>query len=377
MNLALSVVRMILAVVVLHTAVLAGGEKKDDNNVPTVPPPGVEPFAPRPLMDKLNERITTDNFKFAVFGDAKHAKTLPAFLKYLDETVNPDFVLTTGDMVKSGGGKVGPGYYEMYAKEAGDAMRKRAWWPAIGNHEIAGAPIVGKEAQKDDSETMRKNKESGAAHFKQFYALDDDHYSFTFRNCTFIALPFPLPKGAQIKWLEDELKKAREAKKHIIVFNHAPFFTVGQKSKKDIPNTETEITNLFQKYAVNAVFSGHDHGYYRTVRSGIPYFTSAGGGADIYPGKRVNEALKEDVYYYGVPNTFPRTTSKDTTPDPLVDPEPDPKEEAKSAKKRYMLHKNDGTPNRVTEGMEQFLSVVEVNGDKIVCTCYSTKGDKW
>src|SRR5205823_9497102 len=136
---------------------------------------------------------------------------------------------------------------------------------------------------KDDSETLKRNRESGTAHFKQFYDLDNDHYSFTFRNCYFIALPFPFPKGPQIKWVEEELKKAKEANKHIIVFNHAPFFTVGQKAKKDIPNTETEVTKLFQTYGVTAVFSGHDHGYYRTVRSGIAYFTSAGGGADIHP----------------------------------------------------------------------------------------------
>ncbi|HLX62663.1 MAG TPA: metallophosphoesterase [Planctomycetota bacterium] len=367
---------------ILNFALLSAAD--DKNNVPTVPPPGVEPFNPKPLMDKLNERIKTDVFKFAVLGDAKHAKTLPGLLKYLDETVSPDFVLTTGDMVASGGGKVGPGYYEMLSKEAGEQMRKRPWWPAIGNHELAGGAITGKDALKDDSEKMRANQASGIANFKQFYALDNDYYSFTFRNGAFIALPFRYPTGKQVEWLESELKKASEAKLHIFVFNHAPFFTVGNKPAKEVPNKETDVTALFQKYGVKAVFSGHDHGYYRTVRGGIPYFTSAGGGAAIYPATRAKEALPEDVYYYGVASSFLKGAEKEKeAPLPGSAPEPEKKTDASAEKpaatggRKYALHKNDGSPDTITETPEQFLCVVEVNGNKIVCRCITAKGETW
>src|SRR5205085_1919798 len=71
-------------------------------NVESVPPPGIEPFDPKPLMDAVRARLKEDKFRFAVLGDTKHAKTLPGFMKYLEETVNPDFVLGTGDMVESG-----------------------------------------------------------------------------------------------------------------------------------------------------------------------------------------------------------------------------------------------------------------------------------
>jgi hypothetical protein len=347
----------ILLMVCAGSLALSGGETEPnakDNNVSSVPPPGIEPFDPKPLMDKARERVTTDKFRFAVLGDAKHAKTLPGLLKYVDEDVNPDFVLTTGDMVSSGGGKVGPGYYEMLTKEAGPAMRKRPWWPAIGNHEIAGTPITGKDAKKDDSEPMRKNQSSGIENFKKFYSLDNDYYSFDFRNCYFIALPFKYPTGSQVGWLENELKKGSEAKKHIFIFNHAPFFTVGSKAVAEIPNVESPITALFKKYGVKAVFSGHDHGYYRTVRSGIPYFVSAGGGASIYPGLRIKEALPEDVYYYGVAASF--------------------QQGAKSPK--FVLHKADGT-EKFTEVADQFLCVVDVDGDKITCFTTTAKGEKW
>lgn len=349
-----------VGIIILFVALslsLLGGEADvpdKDNNVASVPPPGIAPFDPRVLMEALKTRITTDKFRFAVLGDSKNAKTLPGLLKYLDEATNPDFVLTTGDMVPSGGGKVGAGYYEMLTKDAGPAMRKRPWWPAVGNHEIAGNPIVGKEALKEDGAQQRLNQNTGIENFKKFYHLDSDYYGFEFRNCYFIALPFKHPTGKIFEWLEGELKKASEAKKHIFLFNHCPFFTVGTKSVGEVPNKETPLTALFKKYGVNAVFSGHDHIYYRTVRSGIPYFISAGGGAPIYPGLRVKEALPEDVYYTGVADTF-----------------------VKGAKSpQFVLHKSDGT-DTITDKPTQFLCVVDVDGNKITCSSYSVNGDKW
>jgi len=311
-----------------------------------VPPDGIAPFDPKPLMDKLAERITTDKFRFAVMGDTKHAPTLPPFVKYLEETVKPDFMLTTGDMVQSGGGLPGPGYYEKLKDELGQSMRKYPWWPAIGNHEIAGNPVI---ANKSEGAQLKHNQITGIDNFKRFYNLTDDHYVFTFRNCTFIALPFPMPDAKQTEWFESELKKANEAKKHIFVFNHMPFYTIGSKTSDTVPNKETPITALLKKYGVTAMFSGHDHGYYRTVRNGIPYIISAGGGAKIYAAMRIKEAIPGDVYYHADPENIDQ----------------------------YMLHTDDAKPNKITTVPDQYMCVVDVDGDKIDYFVVSVKGEKW
>jgi hypothetical protein len=39
---------------------------------------------------------------------------------------------------------------------------------------------------------------------------------------------------------------------------------------------------LLAEYGVTAAFSGHDHGYYRTLRDGVHYVITAGGGAPLY-----------------------------------------------------------------------------------------------
>src|SRR5262249_42620868 len=127
------------------------------------------------------------------------------------------------------------------------------------------------------------------------------------------------------------------------------------KGTDDIPNKETELTKLFKKYGVVAVFSGHDHGYYRTVRNGIPYFISAGGGALVYASKRASEATAGDAYYFGKPDTYSSGKPED---------------------RRFVLHRSDGT-EKITATQDLFLIVVDVDGDKIVAKAMSTKDELW
>jgi hypothetical protein len=358
------------------------------------------PYDPKPLMDKVAERIKTDKYRFAVLGDTKHSIYLPNLLKQLNEEIKPDFVLTTGDMVQSGGGKTGAGYWEMLSMDTGPDMRKVPWWPAIGNHEIAGGPITSIKELYDD-EVLSENQKSGIANFKKFYNLEKEYYSFTFRNAVFIALPFKYPKGESEKWLEAELKKAKEAKKLIFIFNHAPFYTVG--GKIDIPNEPTRITKMFNDYGVIAVFSGHDHGYYRTIREGIPYVISAGGGAHIYTALGLANALPDDVYYFGEPNAWrgkPLPEGVEVTklkPLPLLIPQERLEKVRKEDRYKvgleltadgtlrpmppkeldlYLLHNGAAKkPDRITDMQDLFTVYVEVDGKNVKMTTISVRGE--
>lgn len=330
-------------------------------------PEGVAPFDAKPLMDKVAERIQTDKYRFAVLGDARHAKTFPALVSYLYETVKPDFLLDTGDMVQAGNGKAGIGYWHKLAKESGDAMRQIPWWQALGNHEMLGGAPPKKTRMEDDEEDDDDQAASGgaaeAANFRRFYNLEREYYSFTFRNAAFIVLPYRYPKGESEEWLERELKKASAARKHIFILNHCPFFTVGNKSKQDIPNEQTSVTQLFARYSVCAVFSGHDHVYYRTVRDGIPYIISAGGGARVYTVTRKREALPADVYYGAAPES--EKPKKDADTGKSVTP-----------KKRYVLHNGaTGQPDRITADPGQFAVVVDVDGKDVQMFCVTAKGE--
>ncbi|MBI3832213.1 MAG: metallophosphoesterase [Planctomycetes bacterium] len=301
-------------------------------------PAGVGPFNPAPLLEKLEQATKEDTYTFAVFGDTKHAKGFSEkVVPFVAKTVNPGFVLTTGDMVQFGG----PDYYARLTKEAGEEMKTRPWWPAIGNHECA-APVFNKKDEKD----VPKNIDLGKEYFKKFYGLKCEYYSFTFRNAAFIALPWHYPKGETLKWLEDELKKYKDAGKLIFCFNHCPFYTVGAKTSVDVPGKPTEVTALFEKYGVLAVFSGHDHGYYRTARGGVPYVTSAGGGAELYELKRRAEAQPEDVYFGALEGKFLYVNG------------------GKKTEKKYDVP-------------QHFVCVVSVNGKQVTLKTVTVESEAW
>ncbi len=241
---------------------------------------GKTPYDPRPLMADLQDRQqgkSADSMHFLVFGDGKTYAPFPSVLKRAD-SLSPDFCLSTGDLVQNGGGPAGQIDYERLANQGGWFFRKVPTWPAVGNHELRGG-------------------QDGMANFTSFFGIETSHYSFTHGNAKFIALPWQEVDrdSDMLRWLEDELKAA--SGKHVFVFGHRPYFTVGSKPRAEVPGQSSKVTDLFAKHGVLAVFSGHEHIYYRTRRQGVHYIISAGAGATLYPLSRESEAIEGDVYF--------------------------------------------------------------------------------
>ncbi len=239
----------------------------------------VNPYNPIPKMEALKKEKGENptEMHFLVFGDSKGSIHFPDVLKRAD-ALQPEFCITTADLVNRGAGERGKVDYKLLDSMGGWFMRKYPMWPTVGNHEEAGGG-------------------DGIANFTNFFGMEKTMYSFEYGNAKFIALPWPKVKNDSLKlgWLEQELKSANG--KHIFIYKHRPHYTVGAKSYKDVEGEETPTTKLFDKYKVTAVFSGHDHLYYRTKRNTTTYIISAGAGAPIYPLKREADAIKGDVYY--------------------------------------------------------------------------------
>jgi len=281
------------------------------------------PYNPEPKMELLKDRKGKKPTKmhFLVFGDSKGSKYFPLVLKRAD-SLQPDFCITTADLVNKGAGERGKVDYELLDAMGGWFMRKYPMWPTVGNHEESGG-------------------ENGVENFTNFFGMKKAMYSFEYRNAKFIALPWPKINNdkKKIKWLKKELKKAKG--KHIFIYKHRPNYTVGTKSYKDVEGEETEITRLFDKYKVTAVFSGHDHIYFRTKRNTTNYIISAGAGAPIYPLNREKDAINGDVYY-----------GKRT------------KEHIAKGLAPYKFHAADGTVTDIPEAMYYVLSV-KIDGNNV------------
>lgn len=79
----------------------------------------------------------------------------------------------------------------------------------------------------------------------------------------------------QRAWVEEQLRTAQGAYRHIFILTHTHFFLPGGTPEHArIFNTEEEydLLHLFARYGVDAVFSGHDHHRADVTFKGVRYF---------------------------------------------------------------------------------------------------------
>ena len=92
----------------------------------------------------------------------------------------------------------------------------------------------------------------------------------------FFALESAYMDPDQLKWLEDELKKAGEKWK--IVFFHHPLYSSSKTHGSQL-KLRAVLEPLFIQYGVSLVLNGHDHAYERVLpQNGIHYFVEGSSG---------------------------------------------------------------------------------------------------
>lgn len=219
-----------------------------------------------------------DKFTFVAYGDTRtyqddHAKVIAAILR-----LHPEFVLQSGDLVGRGTDPIEWGEFAKVTQPLRD--NHIAYYPARGNHD-AGSLFL---------QWVPKPIESGTGNY----------YAFTRHNSRFIMLDSMddghyAPDSAQYKWFVEELQKAQKTAANIFVVFHEGPYSVGPHGP--IKDAAKYLVPLFIKYHVRAVINGHDHLYYRTIRNGIGYFVTGGGGAPLYqPTNAAKVAIPGDVY---------------------------------------------------------------------------------
>ncbi len=199
------------------------------------------------------------NSQVLIYGDSRsnptmHKKMVNTMIKH-----NPQAVFNTGDLVFSA--KSNSDWQEFI--DATSELRKNVpYYPIVGNHE--------------------KN----TLEFDKVFKLPDNKewYSVNISNIQFIVINSnqDISSGSnQYKWLEEQLSAAQKTAIFTIVLFHHPPFSSGTH-KKDPKNAKKSIVPLFEKYGVDAVFSGHVHMYERLLVNGIYYFVTGGGGAPLH-----------------------------------------------------------------------------------------------
>jgi predicted MPP superfamily phosphohydrolase len=221
-------------------------------------------------------------FSFVAYGDSR---SNPNAHKRVVERIRrevPDFILATGDMVNEGSSS--DDWQEFFDVER-DLLRENVIYPSLGNHD-------------------RQGRGRTADNYRQFFSLPENspdserYYAFTYGSARFLVLDSNLYSFAltdQTEWIKRQLQAARLDReiRHIFVSMHHPPYSIS------LHGGQTELreawTPLFEKYQVDAVFSGHDHVYSRAFRNGVHYFVTGGGGAPLYGRKKRSKSIDLDA----------------------------------------------------------------------------------
>ncbi len=213
-------------------------------------------------------------FTFAVLGDSGSGGPHQYGVAERLRTTRADFLLHTGDMIYEDGAAIDfdPKFFRPYR----DLIRNVVFWPCVGNHDIATAGGV---PWRDAFYTPANNP-----------AGNEHYYSFDFGNAHIAVLDSNAdlaPGSPQYTFLDADLA-ASSATWKFVAFHHPPYSSGNHGSD---PVLQANLGPLFDRHAVDVVFSGHDHHYERTVPlrggqtvapgQGTVYVVTGGGGKEI------------------------------------------------------------------------------------------------
>ncbi len=224
-------------------------------------------------------------FTFVVHGDNRSGMDAHRRIVERISAEVPDFLLGTGDMVDEGHKQA---QWQQFFEIERELLRDNVLFPSVGNHD-------------------RQGRGRTADTWRAYFAVPENspdperYYAFTYGNSRFLILDSNMHSFAltdQTAWLESQLQSARQTPgiRHVFVVMHHPPFSVslhgGQRDLRE------RWTPLYEKYGVDAVFSGHDHVYSRADKGGVRYFVSGGGGAPLYPRSPRAKAIDRDATRY-------------------------------------------------------------------------------
>ncbi|MEA1925872.1 MAG: metallophosphoesterase [Patescibacteria group bacterium] len=235
------------------------------------------------------------------------ANPMNAFVKKMNDEFNPDIVLEGGDLADGRDDRTFKTFLEI--KELYDRIDAPCYH-VLGNHEVDNFP------RSQWLETM--------GYKKAYYSLDVDNYRIIVLDGNYKPLPNGESVGVepgnkyypgligkkQMEWLEDLLKRSEKFTK--LVFVHQPPIDVSTiRDRGELMLNAKQVRDLFSKYKVKAVFSGHIEEFCSLHKDDVQYYVIQGflknnrrlkkvdrfKDAGVFSELTINDNIEVKVYY--------------------------------------------------------------------------------
>lgn len=237
--------------------------------------------------DEDRQSYSTDN--------SSHPVRAALINSIVENNPNVEFIVHSGDMVKSGGEQDD---WDRYFEDINNATKNNVTlYYAVGNHELYNYALGnGNWADPDED-------------FSVYLAnvnlpRNERYYSFNYKNqihFIFINTEENWDGGFAItsdqkSWLVNDLEN--NSIDFIVAVFHRPCYSIRDSNRvEDAHQVRTILEPLLLQFGVDLVFSGHDHYYYRTIRNGVTHVITGGGGADLASNNDLSEWQDGDIFF--------------------------------------------------------------------------------
>ncbi|HSF51133.1 MAG TPA: metallophosphoesterase [Nitrososphaeraceae archaeon] len=183
----------------------------------------------------------SDDINFIAAGDWSCNKETKKTLKKITK-LEPELVLGLGDYTFQ---EISPQCWFDISKPIDDIIKI-----TIGNHDL--------------------DYQSSYYQILDHYNLPEPYYSFDFYNIHFVTISseHPFENGSkQYEFIKNDLEESLQDPSILwrIVFLHKPMYTSADFDRKDSENLKNTFHQLFEKYQIDLVLSGHTQYYQRSL----------------------------------------------------------------------------------------------------------------
>jgi hypothetical protein len=207
------------------------------------------------LLAGCTEKKRAAGLDFAAYGDCRHNTEIHRRIANSITASGAKFTLVTGDLVETPEDPAAWTEFRDIVKE----LRKKPYDCALGDH--------------DPGEKLYFKKELGLDRL-YYDRKDGDFHVFVLDSCG------KFKDQEQLDWLQ-KTASASTAKHKFAVFHHPPF-SIKTSRVAEAEELRPRIHPLLVKLKFCAAFCGHQHAFYTTLRDGLRYVVTAGGGAPLY-----------------------------------------------------------------------------------------------